>query len=178
MGKAGNILTWTFVSVLGIIGIYATVGIRQLMRVGYNIIKFSVVNIAADSVSLILTLKICNPSFMKVDIDGYNIDISLNNKTISNIKSVTHASLIANGNSIIEIPIKILFNTFGVVGSKEFLSAFSLRQYDRIFVTLHGELNATILKVPAHVPVNYTITLAEIQKIMDDPKPSNATPCK
>lgn len=176
--KAGRIIIWSLVTALGLVGIYAGMGVRKLMSVGYNIIKYKITKFALDSISLDLTLKICNPSFMKVDISGYNIDIYLNNKPVSNIKSTTHASLIANGNSIIVIPVTVLFKTFGVVGSKELVTAFGNREYDKIIISLRGTLDATILNIPAHVPIKYQITLADIQKMMDDPTPTTAMPCK
>lgn len=177
MNKGVKIVVWSLVTAFGLLGIYAGLGIRKLMSVGYKIIKFQIKRFNLDSISIDLTLKICNPSVLAVDITGYNIDVYLNNKPVSNIKSSTPATLIANGNSLITIPLTVLYKTFGVVQSKEIINAFSTMQYSKIFINLQGTLDATILKIPAHVPIKYQITLQEIQKIMDDPTPSTSAPC-
>ena len=173
--KVGNIIAWTLVTAIGLFGIYAGVGIKKLMSICYSITKYKLVQIDLEYIYINFTLTLKNKSFLKVDIEGYNFDVYLNNKFVTALSSKKHEEIAGEGISVIDIPLKVAYlKTFKTVGGNEILNAFTEKKFDRIFVTLKGTFSGSVLKVPVNVPVDYKITLEEIIKIMDAPA---SAPC-
>lgn len=172
--KTGARIAWIMVFGLGLVGIYAGIGIKKLMSICYNIVKYDV-KVDFEYIWLTLTLQIKNPSYLKVDIDGYDLDVYLNNAWVANVATKKHTSLNPGGDDLIKIPIKIQYlKTFGAVKSRDIVNSFLRKEFDKIVVSLKGKFDGTILKVKAHVPVDYKISLLEIIKIMDEPA---SAPC-
>ena len=165
-------IAWLFVSALGIAGIYVGIGVKQLMSFCYNIVKYEV-KIDFDYIYLNLTLNFKNPSYLKIDIVGYDLDVYINNGYIGKATSKKYTPLKTGEFSSIVIPAKIPYLKMNIKG-KEILSAFTQKRYDDIFISLKGKFDGTVLRVSAHVPVDYKITLTEIIKIMDSP---DSAPC-
>lgn len=174
--KVGRVVIWSLVTVISLFGVYAAMGARALMGICYNMVKYQLRNITGEYIYIDFTLKINNPSFLAVDINGYKLDIYLNNKFIANLTSVAHKEIVGNGISTIVIPLKIAYlKTLGAVNSKELLNNFTNQRFDKIVVSLKGTFSGTVLKVPAEVPVNSKWTLKEINEIMMAPED---VPCK
>ena len=168
--KIGRIIAWTLVSVLSIAGIYVGIGVKQLMSFCYNIVKYEY-KVDLEYFYLNLTLNFKNPSYLKIDIVGYDLDVYLNNGYIGKITSKKYTPLKSGEFSSVVIPAKIPYpKLLKNINGKEILTAFADKRFDRIFVSLKGRFDGRVLKVPVHVPVDYKITLEEIIKIMDSPK--------
>jgi LEA14-like dessication related protein len=175
MNKGVKIALWTLVAAIGRFGVYAGIAVKGLMAICYNIVKYEA-RIDLQFIYLKLTLKIKNPSILKMDIDGYNLSVYLNNKWVANVESKTHVEMKSEAISTIVIPVKIDFlKTYGVVGGKEIVNAFLRKEFDKIFINVAGRFDGTVMKYHAHVPVDYKITLTEILKIMSSP---DTDPCQ
>ena len=170
--KAGKAIAWLFISALGIAGIYVGIGVKQLMSFCYNIVKYEV-KIDFDYIYLNLTLNFKNPSYLKIDIVGYDLDVYINNGYIGKTTSKKYVPLKTGAFSSIVIPAKIPYLKMKING-KEILNAFTEKRFADIFISLKGKFDGTVLGVAAHVPVDYKITLQEIIKIMDAPA---SAPC-
>ena len=170
---AGGILIVAIAS----FGIYAGLGVRALMAICYNMVKYQLKNITSDAIYIDFTLKLSNPSFLSVDVNGYHLDVYLNNKFIANVTSADHATIASKGISTITIPLKVAYlKTFSAAVSRDLISNFANQRFEKIIVSLKGKLNGTVLKVPVNVPVDTKWTLKEIETIMNTP--SEAPPCK
>ena len=170
----GGKIAWVVVAALGLVGIYAGIGVKKLMSICYNIVKYKY-KLDLEYLYLDLTLQLKNPSFLKVGIEGYDIDVYLNNKWVAKVAKINHEEIVAEGVSVIDIPIKIKYQKLiNTVAGKEIINAFSSKNFDKIFVTLEGTFSGSVLKVLVNVPVDYKITLDEIIKIMDAPA---SAPC-
>ena len=169
MGNLGKILAYTLLSTLAIVGIYAGIGVKKLMSVCYNIVRYDFkFDIQTLTMSMILQVK--NPSYLGIDLYGYDLDVFLNNKKVAVLAAKKHIHLATGQFTQVNIPVKVKYtDAFGSVGSKELFNSFMLGQFDKIFVTLKGNFYGEILKVNANVPVDYKINLKQIADIMDSP---------
>lgn len=175
MSKSLKIASIIIITALGIFGIYATIGIRMLMNICYEIAKYKYKGIDIQYIYIDLQLRIFNPSILKVGLNGYNLNVYLNNKWLSDLTSYTPIIIKSEGISTITIPLKIDYlKTFGTIKSKEIINYFLTQQFDKIIITLKGKFSGTVLKIPVSVPVDSSWTLQEIAKTMDNP----SEPCK
>lgn len=173
--KAGKIIAWAFVASLGIAGIYIGVGVKRLMSFCYKIVKYNV-KIDLDYVHLSVDLKIQNPSYLKIDIYDYDIDVYVNNVQVGNVASKRYIELKKEQVSTISIPAKIPYlKSIGNINGKQMFNAFVNKEYDKIYITLKGKFNGGVLGVSATVPIDYKITLKEIAEIMSEP--DSGEPC-
>ena len=170
----GKIIVWSLVTALGLTSIYAGIGVKKLMSICYNIVGYKL-KLDLEYLYLDLTMQLKNPSFLKVGIEGYNIDVYLNNKWVAKVAKKNHEEITSESATIINIPIKIKYQKLiNTVGGKEIINAFSNKEFGKIFVILRGTFDGAVLKIPVHVPVDYKITLEEVIKIMDAPE---SAPC-
>lgn len=170
----GGKIALVFVTALGLVGIYAGIGVKKLMSICYNIVKYEY-KLDLEYLYLDLTLQLKNPSFLKVGIDGYDLDVYLNNKWVAKVAKIKHEEIASEGISFIAIPIKIKYiKLINTIGGKEIINAFSNKEFHKIVIIVRGKLYGEVLKIPVNVPVDYKITLAEIIKIMDEPE---SAPC-
>ena len=174
MSNGVKIFVWSVLAALGLVGIYAGIGVKKLMNICYNIVKYDL-KFDIQYLTLGLTLQVKNPSFLAVDLYSYDLDVFLNNKKVASVASKKYINLMAGQFTQISIPIKVKYtDTFGIVGSKEIFNYFISQRFDKIFVTLKGAFEGKIMKISASVPVDYKITLKEIADIMDSP----SDPCE
>lgn len=175
--KIGRVIAWGLVTAIGAFGVYAAIGARALMSICYNMVKFQVQNITGDSIYINFTLKLNNPSFLAVDINGYKLDVFLNGKFIASVASVAHEEIMSKGISTLVIPVRVAYlKTLGIVGGKELINNFANQRFDKIVVSLKGTFKGSVLKVPVGVPVDQKWTLKEISDTMS--APSTEPPCK
>lgn len=175
--KLGRVIAWGVVTAIGAFGVYAAIGARALMSVCYNMVKYQVQNITGDAIYINFTLKVNNPSFLAVDINGYKIDVFLNSKFIATVASTAHEEIVSKGVSTLIIPLKVAYmKAMGTVNGKELLNNFANQRFEKIVVSLKGTFKGTVLKVPVGVPIDQKWTLKEINDIMM--APNTEPPCK
>lgn len=173
--KAGHIIALIFVTAFSIAGIYIGIGVKQLMSFCYKIVKYDF-KIDLDYIYLTVDMKIKNPSYLKIDIYDYDIDVYVNNARVGSIANKKYVELKKGGVSSISIPSKIPYlKTFKNIPGKQIFNYFINKEFDKIFITLKGKFNGGVLGVSAHVPIDYKITLKEIAQIMSEP---DSDPCE
>ena len=178
MSTAGKIISVVVITGLGMFGIYAAVGVRGLMNIGYTIIKYQIRSATLSTISLDLTLRICNPSIIKVGIVGYNIDVALNGTHISTIASDVASTLDNKNPAVLIIPITVdVKKVFGAVKSQQLISDFTNQRFDQIVISLSGTFKGTVLGVTISKSLSKDITLQDIQTIMNTPDDPNAQAC-
>ena len=155
-------------------GIWAGMGIAALTKICYNVIKYEITKFNFTNMELSFTLKVKNPSNIKVIIEGYNINIELNGVNVGQIVSKSKKTLKSEQHSTIVIPVNIKIDkkTLGNSKIREVFDYFITKQYEKIFVSLSGHFNGRLLKIPIPVKIDLKYTLAEIINIMDSPDES------
>ena len=173
--KIGEVIGWGITAAAAAIGIYAAVGARAMMNICYRIVKYRVTNITSKFVYMDIVVAINNPSHFNLRINDYRIDVYLNGKKIVGVGDGQRRIIKAEGASAIPIPLEIdYWKSLGIVGGQELISNLSAGRFEKIIVSLKGEISGEVAKIPVNVPIDQSWSLAQIEKIMREP----STPCK
>lgn len=172
--SAGKVIFGIVVAAAIGFGIYAAIGIKMLMRICFSMGKYKLRSWDFQFVNIDFELVLYNPSALEATLRNYDFNLYLNNKWVANIKSDVPVRIVAEGSTTLVLPVKLDYKkTFGLAGSKEILAAFSLKQYDKIFVTLKGNYTGVALKIPVKLAVEEKWTLQSIVDEMSKP----SVPC-
>ena len=167
MKNAAKILGVLILVPTAILAGYITAGVILLKRIDYEMTGYSLKGINKGILSLILELKIINPSFIKVGIDKYDLTVSINNIPVSKLSSKIPILIQANDFTEISIPVDVdIEKSFGVLKSREIIGYFIAQQYDKITIFVRGDFGATVMKIPISTKIDEKWTLKEISEIM------------
>jgi len=170
MSRGWQIFLITAATVLVPGGLYAGVGIYALTNICFNFKRFELTGIDKTFIGINFVLQIKNPSRINVHIDGYDIDVAINGTKVANIISANKKTLAGEKTNILVLPIKINYKeTFGVLKSAELISLFAKKEYSKIYISLEGRFNGSLLKIPIRRKINMKYTLAEIVKMASEP---------
>lgn len=168
--KIGKIILISFIAASIAFGAYIGVGINKLMQYCYNIVKYKLEGIDEKYVYLKFILAVKNKSDLEIGIKGYFIEIFINNTSVAILSSDKPKTLSGKKTSMLELPIKIDYKkVFGEVKSMEFLSTFTNKEYDKIFISMKGKFNGSFIRIPVKLPIEIKTNLGEIIKQMDAP---------
>ncbi len=174
MSNAGKIIGLSILAALTAVGVYAGIGVKRLMNLCWNIVKYEL-RFDLQYVYLNIAIQIKNPLDFDITLHGYDLDVFLNKKQIGKVASKAVKTIPGGGEITINVPAKSpIKKSFGEVGSTNILNLFLRKEFDKIVVSLDGTFTGEILKIKKKLPVEYQINLTEIIKIMDEP---SSAPC-
>lgn len=155
-------------------GVWAGIGIKNLMNICWKITKYDF-RVDLEYIYVNLTIQIRNPSHLSVGINGYKLGVYLNNHWVADVSESKRENLTPGELITINVPVKVKFiKTFGAIKSRTVVNAFLRKEFDKIYVTLKGNLDGNILGINKGVSVDEKFTFAEILKIMNEPA---SAPC-
>lgn len=174
MTRGFKILTGITLALIIPGGICAAISLKLLTKICVKPAAFKIIDINGTFIKFELSLSIKNPSITDVELDGYDLDVFINNIKVANLLSGTKNIIQGKATSTINLPITIYHkNAFGPAQAQELATLFITRQLNKILVTLKGKFIGEALKMPISTKLNFKYTLAEIKKIMAEP----AQPC-
>ena len=154
-------------------GIALAYGIDRIFKICVNINSYKF-KTDLQYAYLDLQLQVKNPSFTSIAINGYAIDISLNDKKVGKVENFNSKIIEAQKISYLTIPVKIdLIKSATTLLSSEIINYFGQKKYDKIIVSLNGKFTGKVMKIPVTFPIALKYSLKEIQEIMDSP----SNPC-
>lgn len=155
-------------------GIVAGFKLYSLTKICFNIYGFKIKDVNPKTIALDITLEVKNPSDIDIKIKGYDIDVLLNKFKVASLKSSAVKILKADDVSYLVLPININHQEiYDTIRSKELLTDFLLKQYDKIGVSLEGKFLGEAVKIPVSTNIKMNYTVAEILKMKDAP----SVPC-
>ena len=171
----GKVIGGIAFAAITIAGIYIGWGVKLLVALCYEITGYKLKSIDFQYLDLEFSVRVNNPSHIEVGIEGYNIDIFINNIWVANVTAKNPQTIGAEKSSILTIPVKVDYKkVFGIVRSKAILSYFANNQFEKIVVSLKGKFVGSALKIPISTKLELQQNLLQITEAYMKPP----TPCK
>lgn len=173
MSKGIKILIGVAIAVLVPGGIALAYGLDRIFKICYNISSYKFSS-DLQFAYLDLQMQVKNPSFIAIGINGYSMDVFINDKKVAKIENLNTKIIEPQKASTLNIPVKIdLIRSASTLLSSEIINYFGSKKFDKIIVSISGKFNGKIMKIPVSFPIALKYSLKEIQQIMDSP----AKPC-
>jgi len=145
------------------LGMYAYISLKLLTQITFKVFRFKVKSIGAGFIDLIITLEVKNPANVSVDIEGYNMEVKINDVSVAVIKNNEEKELKPHATSLLNIPITIKYLEF--VSKSKFnllMEYFVTGKTDKIFVNLDGNILGSVAKVPISTSIKVGMSVKEI----------------
>ena len=170
MSKVGKIIGLLAIAVFVPAGFYVSYGLYSLMSYCVKFKKYKLDEIGKDNIKLSFSFEFKNPSYLSVDIIGYNIDVFLNGTKISNLFSADPNKIEAGKTSMLTLPVSIDYKKlFDKVKSAEIVNDFIFKNYDKIVFEFKGKFIGKMMKIKINKELNIKYSLKELLEMSDAP---------
>lgn len=145
------------------LGFYAYFSVKLLTKIGVKIYGARIKSAGAGFIDIVITLEITNPSNASIDVEGYNMVVTINGAEVADIKNSNKKELKAHAVSLLDIPITIKYLEFANKAKfNEILKYLLIGKMDKISVNLDGSILGSIAKIPVATGIRATVSLKDI----------------
>lgn len=136
---------------------------KRIMDYCFTFDGYKILSLGAKNIKLQLNLAVKNNSDVDLNINGYDLNISLNNKSVGKVSSDKKQLLQANSKSVLELVVS--FNPVDTIKNAinfDFLKGVVLDP-SKVLVNVKGTVNIGqgVIKVN-NIPVDFNLTLKDM----------------
>lgn len=155
-----------------IVATYIIVKVNDLMGICYELSGYKLKSIDEKHIYIDIDLRIKNPATLNIILNGYTVDVFINNTWVANTQS--NQKKVIRGKEISTIPLLLKINhskVWDVYNSRSIIELLMKADMEKIFIEMKGKLNGSVFNFPVTVPINTKMSLRQIDEAVRNPSP-------